>query len=92
MFLLKQIVELARSMWAWLDGFIFGKIVRMECEYCSYALSESQLDAFDDEDALLDAAFKHPCHIKSRLRFTMVSQRFGFWESDYVFSKSLWGR
>lgn len=77
-------------LWVWLDCFIFGKLIRVECQYCSYTLLENQLDAFDDEDALLDAVFEHPCHVKSRLQLTMVSQRFGFLKNDYVISKSLW--
>lgn len=76
----------------WLNCFIFGRVVRVECEYCSYALLEDDCDAFEDEDAFIDAVLEHPCPVKSRRQLRMVSRRFGFWENNCTISKSLWDR
>jgi len=79
-------------LWAWLDGFIFGRAVRVECEYCSYVLSEDDCDAFEDEDAFVVTILEHPCPVKSRRQLRMVVRRFGFWENTHIISKPLWER
>ena len=84
-------MSLLKWLWEWLDAFIFGKVVRMECEYCSYTMQEREIDAFEDEDALIEDVLVHPCHVKSRRQIQMVSRRFGILESSHIISKSLWG-
>jgi hypothetical protein len=81
-----------QSLWAWLDGFIYGKVVYVSCDYCPYQLGKKELSTFSDEGKLVETMLNHSCSVKSRSQLAVVSRRFGCWEDTYEISKSLWER
>lgn len=80
-------LKLWNSFISWLEGFLFGNVHSLECEYCDFEIAG---DTYPDEDALIAAAMEHACSVRSRLSMVMVSCRFGCYYESYNITKQLW--
>lgn len=74
----------------WIDGFVYGTLVSVDCEYCPFFICEEEFSSYPNEEAIIVAALEHSCPVESRRQLEMISRRFGCYHESYTISKKLW--